>query len=228
MKKKENPQVYGYIRVSTEDQDQSGLGLLDQERRIRDYCQLYDLDLIEIYRDTASGKNINREGLEMALKGLKLGFGRGMVISKLDRLTRSVSDLGRLIEEYFQKYDLIVVQEHVDTRTAGGRLVLNLLVSVAQWERETISERTKSALRMKRSQGKKTGGSVPFGYFLGADGETLFPDPNDQAVIEKMKRLRKRGHGYYTVAKKLNKRGFRTKQGKLFNQSVVCKILGRT
>lgn len=219
--------VVGYLRVSTEEQEASGLGLADQEMKVRNYCSLYGLELVGLYIDAASGKDLRRPGLEAALGDLEAGRAGGLIVAKLDRLTRSVRDLGTLIGQYFGKFDLVVVAEQVDTRTAGGRLVLNLLVSVAQWERETIGERTRDALRVKRRQGKKTGGGVPFGFDLASDGETLVENEADQAVIRKANRLRKAGHGFYTVARRLNEQGHRTKRGGLFNQSIISKILFR-
>jgi hypothetical protein len=77
---------------------------------------------------------------------------------KLDRLTRSVRDLGALLDGYFHdRFALLSVMDSIDTRTAGGRLVLNVLASVSQWERETIAERTRTALAFKREQGVKLG-----------------------------------------------------------------------
>ena len=160
--------VLGYTRVSIEDQERSGLGLEDQEAKIKSYCDLYDLDLVTLLNDTASGKSMhNREGFQQSLAALRKGEAEGLIVAKLDRLTRSVRDLGTLLEDYFEKqYSLFVVQEQVDTRTAAGRLMLNVLMSVAQWEREIISERTTDALAAKRLRGEKTGGSVPFGFDL--------------------------------------------------------------
>lgn len=217
----------GYVRVSTEEQEASGLGLADQESKIRNYCDLYGLELVRIHTDAASGKDLRRPGIQAALEDLEADQADGLIVAKLDRLTRNVRDLGTLIGKYFGRHDLVVVAEQVDTRTAGGRLMLNILVSVAQWEREAIGERTKGALQARRRQGKKTGGDVPYGYDLARDGETLIANKEEQAVIGRAIRLKRIGLGYYTIARKLNERGFRTKKGKLFNQSIVCKILAR-
>lgn len=220
--------IVGYIRVSTEEQEASGLGLADQESKIRNYCALYGLDLVKIHTDAASGKDLRRQGIQAALEDLEADQADGLIVAKLDRLTRNVRDLGTLIGKYFGRHDLVVVAEQVDTRTAGGRLMLNILVSVAQWEREAIGERTKGALQAKRRQGKKTGGDVPYGYDLAKDGETLVENADEQAIIHRAQRHRKGGLGYYTIARKLNERGHRTKRGGLFNQSIVCKILKRS
>jgi site-specific DNA recombinase len=99
-----------------------------------------------------------------------------------------------------------VVAEQVDTRTASGRLVLNLLVSVAQWEREAIGERTSAALVAKRRRGEKTGGDLPFGYDSGPGGR-LIENPQEQGVMRLIEDLRQRGYGYKLTARVLNESG---------------------
>jgi len=218
--------VIGYLRVSTQEQEQSGLGLEAQQEKIRAYCGLYDLELVDMVQDAASGKSVKgREGLALALAMLARGEAEGLIVAKLDRLTRSVKDLGELIEKYFAKFSLFVVAEQVDTRTASGRLVLNLLTSVAQWERETIGERTAAALGAKRARGEKTGGAVPFGYDLVAG--KLAENPKEQAVIRLIDDLKGRGHGYKAIAKELNDRGYTTKQGAEWKQMTVKRVVNR-
>jgi site-specific DNA recombinase len=220
--------VIGYIRVSTDGQEASGLGLEAQREKITGYCSLYDLEIVELVQDTASGKSMKgRDGLQKALAMLRMGKVEGLVVAKLDRLTRSVRDLGYLLERHFTGGNsLLVVAEQVDTRTASGRLVLNLLVSVAQWERETIGERTSAALVAKRRRGEKTGGDLPFGYESGPGGR-LIENPREQAVIRLIEALRQRGYGYKAIAKALNESGHKTKRGKPWGQTNVQRIVRR-
>ncbi len=218
--------VIGYLRVSTAEQEQSGLGLEAQRDKVTAYCGLYELDLVDVAQDAASGKSIKgRDALAAALARIAAGEAEGLVVAKLDRLTRSVKDLGYLIERYFQKHSLFVVAEQVDTRTASGRLVLNLLVSVAQWERERIGERTAEAFEVKRRRGEKTGGAVPFGYNLVAG--KLVENTQEQVIIRLIDDLRSRGHGYKAIAKELNNRGYTTKQGAAWKQMTVKNVINR-
>jgi site-specific DNA recombinase len=104
---------------------------------------------------------------------LKSGKAAALLVVKLDRRTRSVRDLGTLVEQYFADPNgpaLLSVGEQVDTRTAGGRLVLNVLGAVSQWEREAIGERTAAAMRHMAAQGVYPGGETPFGFRLGEVG----------------------------------------------------------
>jgi len=218
--------VFGYVRVSTKEQAESGLGLEAQVNKIKAYCELYDLELVDMFIDDGySGKTLDRPALQSLIKRLENGEAEGVVIAKLDRLTRSVADMGVLLERVFKDKELFSVSENVSTRTPSGRLVLNVLISVAQWERETIVERTKDALRAKRERGEKTGGDVPFGYDE-IDGK-LIPNEKEQRIIELIKRLRSKGYGLKRIARFLNENGFKTKKGRAFTHIQVKRILSR-
>lgn len=141
--------VDGYGRVSTEEQEKEGVSLVNQEQRIRDYCKLYGLNLVRMVTDPGvSAKTLDREGVQSVLDDLRRGHVAGLVITKLDRLTRSLGDWSSLIDEFFSKdagLRLFSVNDSIDTGTASGLLVLDVLMSVAQWERRIIAERTSDA-----------------------------------------------------------------------------------
>lgn len=215
----------GYIRVSTEEQTQSGLSLSHQKAKIEAYCLAMDISLVETIEDSGSGKNMNRLGLQKALELLQTKKAEALVILKLDRLTRSVKDLGNLVE-LFDKTGaaLVSVQDSINTNTAAGRLVLNVLGSVAQWEREAIAERTSAALQEKRRQGKLAG-KVPFGFSLAADGETLLSDPQEEETLEIMKELKERGFSLRAIGSELENRGIKAKNGGKWHAKVIQGIL---
>ena len=149
-----------YLRVSTEKQADRGVSLDAQRAKATAYAQLYELELLEVIVDAGeSAKSLDRPGLQRALGMLKRGEADALLVVKLDRLTRSVRDLGHLVEKYFApgKAALLSVGEQIDTRSAAGRLVLNVLASVSQWEREAIGERTrcrKASRAAPRSSGR--------------------------------------------------------------------------
>ena len=204
--------IIGYIRVSTDEQAQHGVSLAVQEAKLRAYADLYGHDLAEVVVDAgASAKTLARPGLARVLGALETNQVEGVVILKLDRLTRSVRDLGHLLETYFQKHALLSVMEQTDTSTAGGRLVLNLLISVSQWEREVIGERTSAALQHKRAQGVK----------LGA------PALLDEATIGRIRELRSQGLSLPLIASTLTTEGYTTKRGGAWHPFTVQKILKR-
>ena len=109
---------------------------LDAQRaKVAAYASLYDLELTEVIVDAGqSAKTLDRPGLQRALAMLKSGNADALLVVKLDRLTRSVRDLGALVESYFApgKAALLSVGEQIDTRSAAGRLVLNVLASVSR------------------------------------------------------------------------------------------------
>src|SRR5215468_4995262 len=182
-----------YLRVSTEKQADKGVSLEAQRAKVEIYAQLYELDLVDVVVDAgASAKTLDRPGLQSALQMLKARQAEALLVVKLDRLTRSVVHLGQLVEDYFAegKWALLSVGEQIDTRSAAGRLVLNVLASVSQWERETIGERTSAAMQHKASAGEYTGGPLPYGFQLGPDGVRLIENAEEQKVLTAARRLR--------------------------------------
>jgi len=206
----------GYIRVSTDKQAEHGVSLDAQQAKLAAYAALYDLTLVEVIVDAgASAKTLNRPGLQRALGMLRKGKAAALLVAKLDRLARSVEDLGELIRIVFApgKADLLSVGEQIDTRTAAGRLVLNVLGSVAQWERETIGERTKEALAHKRAIGECTSLYAPYGYRLANDEKTLVADEAEQALLAAIREARQRGLSQRAVVADLARQGFTTRKG---------------
>ena len=176
-----------------------------------------------------SAKTLKRPGLRRALDRLQNGEADGLVIVKLDRLTRNVGDWQRLIDDYFGEKagkQLFSVSDSIDTRTAAGRLVLNVLLSVAQWEREATAERTKDALQHKIRRGERCG-KVRYGYDLSDDGRTLVLNQHEQDAIDLMISLRNDGLTYRAIAGGLTKRGIKTKEGCDWNHNSVYSILKR-
>ncbi len=225
-----NARVIGYIRVSTQEQASEGYSLAAQEAKLRAYAALYDLDLVAIETDAGqSGKTLDRPALKSALAALRAGTAEALLVAKLDRLTRSVADMARLIDDFFgekatHKAALLSVADQIDTRTAGGRLVLNVLVSVAQWERETIAERTKTALDHKRTIGEHVG-AKPFGFEI--EGTRLVAIPHEQDAITLILDLRDQGRTLREIAAELTTRGIQTKRGGRWHIQTVKGILGR-
>ena len=214
----------GYVRVSTIHQVEGGHSLDEQRAKIEAYCDLHGdrLDLIGIEADEgASGKTLAREGLQRVFDRIEAGEVEVVVIPKLDRLTRSVRDLGELLEGHFHEEGaaLASVAEHIDTTTAAGRLMLNLLTVVAQWEREAISERITTAMQHMKAQGKRVG-HVPYGHRLAADGEHLEEDPDEQRILALIGELREQGLSLRAVAAELNDRQI-TNRGRTWSHTTV-------
>lgn len=219
--------VIGYVRVSTDGQAESGLSLESQAEKLRAYAALYDLNLVDVITDAGqSAKTLNRPGLTAALDMLKSGAADALLVAKLDRLTRSVTDLGTLVTDYFserRRWNLISVNDHVDTRTASGRLVLNVLASVSQWEREAIAERTSDALKQKRARGEFAGGKLRYG--LKNDGGHIVADEKEVALLDMARRLRSAGLSLRSIAAEMEVAGYVARNGQRISAPVISRML---
>jgi len=200
---KSKRKAVGYIRVSTTEQATEGVSLEAQETRVRAFCEAKQWELIKVYSDKGeSGKSLDRPGIRSLINDLKANGVDVVVIVKLDRLTRSVRDLGSLIEDLFAGVSLASVEESLDSTTANGRMVMNLLGTVAQWEREIIGERTANALRFKRSKGEWAAGRIPYGFRL--ENGRLVEDAVQIKNIKAMKQAHRRGRSYPQIAERFD------------------------
>jgi len=219
-----------YIRVSTDKQADHGVSLDAQQAKLEAYAALYDVELVDVIVDAGvSAKTLDRPGLQRALGMLRKGQANALLVVKLDRLTRKVKDLGALVEEYFSDgaYTLLSVADNIDTRTAAGRLVLNVLGSVAQWEREVIVERTIEAMSHKRSHGERTSLHAPYGFKIDADGKTLVEDEAEQAMLGAIREARARGLSQRAIVAELDRQGFTTRKGTALSLMQVQRIMSQ-
>ena len=217
--------VVGYIRVSTDKQADEGVSLDAQRAKLTAYAVAMDLELVGIVEDAGlSAKSLDRPGLRSALGMLESRKADALLVVKLDRLTRSVCDLGYLVKKYFAtKYSLLSLSDSIDTRTAAGRLVLNVLTSVAEWEREATAERTKEAMAHKKARGEFTGGnSAPYGYAV--ENGKLVQIESEQEVIRVAKDLQNAGLSRRETAKILDQKGIRSRSGKVFDATQIGRM----
>jgi DNA invertase Pin-like site-specific DNA recombinase len=214
----------GYVRVSTDKQADRGVSLEAQEQKIRAIAVVHDAELLNVIVDGGeSAKSLQRPGMERLLSMVDARQVQAVIVAKLDRLTRSVRDLCELLERFERRgVALISVAESLDTSSAAGRLVINIMTAVSQWEREAIGERTRDAMRHKRSNGERVG-NIAYGFRLAADGEHLEPDPGEQAVVSRVQQLRP-GHSLRGIAAKLNEDGFRTRRGTPWRLESVVRV----
>lgn len=216
----------GYVRVSTDRQADLGVSLEAQEARIRAMATVRGGELAEVIIDGGeSAKDLKRPGVERLLALVNGGKVDAVIVAKLDRLTRSVKDLCALLELFEKrKVALISVAESLDTSSAAGRLVITIMGAVSQWEREAIGERTRDALRHKRTQGRRVG-NIAFGSRLADDGKHLEPDPVEQAALAEIRRLRQQGTTLRRIAGLLNHHAYRTRRGTPWRLESVARVL---
>jgi site-specific DNA recombinase len=229
------PRAVGYVRVSTRKQQLSPAA---QEAKIRALAALQDIELVEVYTDRESAKEGSmktRPALLQVLELARRGEISRIIIAKLDRLTRSVMDLGEILT-LLDRHGVSLAsasESWMDTGSAAGRMILNIITSVAQWEREAIGERTAAVLGYKRDAGEVYG-AVPYGFQAAGKaragklyaGMKLVPDSAEQLVISRVHRLRAKGQTLRAIASKLNADQVATKKlGGRWYASTVANVL---
>jgi DNA invertase Pin-like site-specific DNA recombinase len=147
--------LVGYTRVSTEEQAEGGPSLGAQARTIRAAVKASGDQLVEVIEDAGvSGKDCNRDGLQRALRMLTEGEADGLIAVALDRLTRNTADMAALMEWFgHHHYTLRLLDVGVDSSTAAGEVVLDVMAAVAQMIRKQTGEKTRAVLRDKKSRG---------------------------------------------------------------------------
>lgn len=153
--------VIGYVRKSIAENG-NGHSLDAQEAAIRAEADRRGWSLVKVIPDDGySGRDTHRPGLMEALDLIVAGDAQGVVAAKLDRISRSVVDFGTLLD-WFREADatLVALDVGVDTSTPAGRLVANVMASVAEWERETIAARTRDGLKVAASKGRRPAPAV--------------------------------------------------------------------
>ena len=139
-----------YSRVSTHDQDEQL-----QVPRLREFCSRLGYEIIQEYSDEASGKNANRPGWKALLSDARRGEFSAVIVTKLDRVMRSLTQLLDVLQEFEKRRISIITldQGTIDMSSANSRLQIGIIAMVAEWEREIISERTREALQAKKARG---------------------------------------------------------------------------
>ncbi len=227
MKIKQAMRALGYVRVSTEGQVKDGVSLDAQQAKIRAYCEVNDLALVNIYADEGlSGKRAdNRPALQEALRLLHTGKADALIVYKLDRLARCTVDALEIAQS-LDKHgaSLHSLTEKLDTGSAMGRFFFTLVASLAEMERGIIAERTSAAHAHKRSKGEATG-HAPFGWKLAADGISLEAEENEQETLAIIERLQALGQSQQAIVDELNKLQRPTKHGGKWQRSNLRSVL---
>lgn len=155
--------VVAYLRVSTSEQAASGLGLEAQRATIDDYAARKGLTVVAEHIDEGiSAKSLRgRPGALAALEAVRLGRAAGLLVAKMDRLSRSVVDGASVMDQArAEGWALHFADLDIDTSSPAGEMAANIIISGSQYERRLISSRTKDALAAKRARGERLG-AVP-------------------------------------------------------------------
>lgn len=218
-----------YLRVSTEEQAQSGLGLEAQLDRCTAYVRAVGLDAkgrVEVFRDAGvSAKTTDRPALIDMMRRVRARQVAAVVVLKVDRLARRTVDMLSMVDEFDRcGVSFASVSEQLDTATPTGRMVLTILAAVAQAEREAIAERTRIAVRTKIKRGFRHG-YLPLGYTDNAG--RLEPLDDEQATIRLILDFHDRGASLRTICAELKLLGRRTKRGGQWHPQNVANVIRR-
>lgn len=238
-RKKRSPKLIGYIRVSTDEQANNGLSLTAQRRRIHAYARALGYKISRIEEDKLSGKlpPARRPGLGRALVAVREGDASGIVVFKLDRLSRSTIHVLKLADEAKSKgWQLLSVNEQLDTSTATGQFVLTLFAALAEMERKQICERTAIGMQEVARQGRARSSKLPFGHRIqgepdairlkAGDTRRLVQHRSEQAILKRIGKLQRQGKGGHAIATLLNNEGINNpRTGKPWNPSTLRGII---
>ncbi len=203
-----------YTRIST-DEDHQKYSLDAQKDRLNAYCvsQYDEYEVVKIYRDTSTGTNMNRPGLEEMLFDAENGLFEALVVFRVDRLSRNVRQLAQMVEMLIE-WNVILrsSSEPFDTSNSAGKMMLQMLGVFAEFEHATIIERTKAGMERKARNGEWGGGLVPYGYKR-EDGMLIFEE-EDAAIVRRMYREYVFGKkGTTKLCRELNEAGLRKRSG---------------
>ena len=240
-----------YVRVSTSQQvDRESLKF--QEERLREYCKSQGYSVHKIYREEGvSAKDTNRPRFSELMSDVKAGDIQVVVVTRLDRITRSLKDMIWLLE-FFQQHEakLVSITQNIDTTGPMGRFILNILGAVAQVEREIDSERVSEHMHHRALSGKWNGGPVTFGFVtkerifnelkeagkkedealgqaagLCPESKKLYIDEKEAGIVKKIYDYYLRFKSIRKVTHLFNKEGIRTRRGRPWAAPSIARML---
>jgi site-specific DNA recombinase len=220
--------VAAYLRVSTDMQVRSGLGLADQRRQVEAMATVKGWPAPTIYVDegiSGAKETRQRPALAALLAAVAAGDVDAIIINSIDRLARKARLTLTLAEE-FERYGvrLVSCKESIDTSTPSGRLVFGVLASMAEYERELIAGRVRAALAEHSRRDGESGGRLPYAYVRGEE-KRLRTDSQQTRVVRRIFALRAERLTLREIAKRLNQRHYASPQGAHWHHSSVAAVL---
>jgi DNA invertase Pin-like site-specific DNA recombinase len=219
--------VAGYIRVSTQGQAQDGESLSTQMEQIRSFVVGKGWELTKIYEDRGlSGAKDNRPGFQAIIREAKAGQFQGIVFTKLSRFARNTSDFLRYQKELEKKgVRLFSTKDPIDPTTPNGRLMMTLMASISEWDRENIREQMHENKLAKWRDHRAFIGKPPFGYIWNKKAKKLEINEREAGIYREIVSMYlDKGMSMKDVAIALNERGLKAKK-KPFSSTVISEIL---
>lgn len=219
--------VIGYLRVSTDGQAESGLGLEAQKRAIEDYAKKINQEVDEFFSDEGLGGSLSlekRPGMLGAISMLKKGD--ILVVAKRDRLGREDLVMAMIESAITRKGARIVsaAGEGTESDDPSSILMRRMIDAFGEYERLIIKARTKAALKTKKDKGQRCG-HIPFGYKLAEDGIHIEIDELEQDILAQMRQLRTDGLSIRDIAKEMNNRKAFNRGDSIWNHASIHRVM---
>ncbi|TWA71896.1 DNA invertase Pin-like site-specific DNA recombinase [Azospirillum baldaniorum] len=219
----------GYVRVSTEEQAESGFGLDVQERAIRAFALSQGYELVDVIADrgvSGASRPMDREGFSRLVAVAKRERASVLLLWKFDRLARHMIFAVVAVDELREKHGMQIrsVTEAIDTATPMGEMVFGVLAGMAGMERKAIVERTIGGRKAKAGDGGFAGGAAPLGYRRDLAGG-LAVDEEEAETVRRASELREAGSTLQAIADTLTAEGRRTKRGGRWHPGTVSYLL---
>jgi len=224
------PKAAGYIRVSTQEQAENGLGLEVQRQAIERYCADHGLDLVQVYEDAGvSGTRADRAGWGALLIDMERKDFQVLLVLRLDRLARDAA-LNEFMAMDVEKagVELVSVMEpSISTKGEEAGFIRRILSNLAQYEKERLVARLKAARRVKRAQGGYGGGWLAYGYGIEGEGRDakVVTIPEEADVVRAIYEAALAGISRNRIAKRLRNKGIPTRRGGRWAAQTICTII---
>lgn len=216
-----------YVRVSTEIQSSEGFSIQGQVNQIQEYCNFNNFKVIDVYADRGiSGKSMNRPALQRMLQDAKNGHIDCVMVYKTNRLARNTSDLLKIVEDlHKQNVEFFSLSERMEVNTSSGKLMLQILASFAEFERNNIVDNIFMGQTIRAQEGYYQG-NLPLAYDkVPYNKHELMINQHEANIVKYIFESYAKGHGYRKIANALNHKGYVTKKGNPFSISAVTYIL---
>ena len=213
-----------YTRVSTEDQAKEGFSLDAQIDKLRSYCKARDWDIFDEYVDDGySGRNIKRPAYTRMMKDI--GMWKVLLVIKMDRIHRNSKNFMLMMEDLIkQDREFVSMTESLDTSTAMGRFVMDIIQRIAQLESEQIGERVYLGMDQKaKINGGMLGFNIPYGYDY-QDGRLVINE-KEKIIVKSIFEQYIEGSSMKTIADYLNENNIPTKKNRTWASQTISKIL---
>jgi site-specific DNA recombinase len=222
--------VYAYLRVSTDQQAESGAGLAAQQDACNKWATVHKVQIEQIFTEEGISGAL---GLDQrpALMGLISVLRKGdvLLVAKWDRVGReelSVAFIEKAVRDRGAKIVSAAGEGTEDSDELSGFLMRKMAKLFAEYERMLIKTRTKSAMQAKKARGERVG-HIPFGHQLAEDGEHLERNPEEQAILQQIVELRRNGLSTRQIAAEMNSRGAFNRGQALWNHASMHRVMSR-